>query len=452
MEDLEIMSENSFKKIDVGGLQITPIQKSELLEQLTKRIANKEKTFVVTPYSEFLYSSLRRPEIRNLLNSSDYAIADGVAILWARYFLSIPLTLKNFYLNIIQAWWQVVWTGASILLRPSLLYKEIPEKIVGADLVWDLASLAEKNNFTLYLLGGLGDVPKKTSEKLLAKYPNLKIVGTSNKDMHDPSIIDDIVMSKPDMLFVAFKAQEAEDWIANHLGDLPISFAIALGGTFDYITGAKKQPPKFIRGIGLEWLYRLLTQPSRLKRIFNATFGLVLGLVRHKVFSSMSYRQSVVAIVRNSEGKVLAVQRNPHDPYLVATGNEGKEYKFANYWQFVRGGAEIGEALEETGRRELREEMNIKNVEFIKASDKKITYDWTNALRPLINNIYHHRGQEQSILYYDFKGQDEEIKPDGKELVNYKWVDLSDLHNVIYKENMDLVELVKSDLQVEKPH
>lgn len=443
-------NETDLKKINVAGLDISPITKPVLLAQITERIRNKQKTFVITPYSEFLYSSLRRPELMSVFNSSDFAIADGMGILWARYFLSIPLSFKNFYLTILQAWFQVVWTGASILLRPSLMYKVIPEKIVGADFAWDLAELAEKNNFTVYLLGSLGDIPKITAQKLQAKFPNLKIVGTSNKDMHDPSILLDIQNAKPDMLLVAFKAQEAENWIANHLADLPVSFAIALGGTFDYIAGAKKQPPKFIRGVGLEWLYRLITQPTRFRRISNATWGLVLGLVRHKVFNHMTYRQSVVSIAVNSEDKVLAVQRNPHDPYLMATGNEGKEYKFANYWQFVRGGTEKGESIEVTAKRELYEEINITDVELIKISEKTITYDWTNALRPLINNIYHHRGQEQTIVYFRYNGDGSEIKPDGRELVNYQWLALDELENVIYKENMDLVELIKSDLSIEK--
>lgn len=270
------------KKVDIAGLKIDAITKADLLKKIGERIGRKEKTFVVTPYSESLYASLRQSSVRELLNKADFSIPDGIGILWAQLFLAQPLALNNFYLNILQAWAQVVWTGAAILLSPRLLYKTFPEKIVGADLAWDLAALASEHGFSIYILGARGDVAITTARKFQAKFPNLKIVGTSNKNADDPSIFSDIAKAQPDMLLVAFNPLVQEQWIADHLRDLPVSFAIALGGTFDYIAGAKRQPPRFIRKVGLEWLYRLVTQPSRVKRIFNATWGLVISLVRHK--------------------------------------------------------------------------------------------------------------------------------------------------------------------------
>ncbi len=278
---------NSSRKIDVAGLQIDAITKHELLSQIEQRIKSRQKTRVTTPYSEMLYASLRRREVRDLLNSFDYSIADGVGILWAQLFLSRPLTAKNFYTKVIQAWGQMVWTGAAILLHPSLLYRTIPEKIVGADLIWDLAQLAEKNNFKVYLLGSKGDVAQRAAKKLQSKFPSLQIVGTSNKNPDDLSSLVDIATTQTDMLLVTYNPLEQEQWLAEHLNQTPAPFGIALGGTFDYLAGEKKQPPQVVRAIGLEWLYRLITQPSRLMRIYRGVWGLTLALIRLKVFRDM---------------------------------------------------------------------------------------------------------------------------------------------------------------------
>ncbi len=323
------MSKELTAKIDIAGLKISPVRKTELTSVIAERIKSQQKTFVCTPYSEFLFASFSKPEFRDVVNSADFAISDGIGILWARYFLIQPLFFKGYFLSILESWLQVVWTGASILLIPQRLYQNgIPEKIVGADFAWDLANLAAENNFSLYLLGGMGDVPELTAKELKNKFPNLNIVGASNKDMNDETIFDDLNLVKPDMLFVAFKAQAAEEWIAANLENLPTQFVIALGGTFDYVAGKKKQPPRFVREAGLEWLYRLITQPSRVKRIFNATWGLVLGLVRYKVFDNAGFRANGVAVVVNNEGKILLCKRVP------SYSKSNPKFYFEDYWQF----------------------------------------------------------------------------------------------------------------------
>ena len=130
-------------KVDIAGLQVNAVTKQQLLDHVAQRTRSKQKTFVTTVYSEFLYQSMRDNEIRTLLNKADIAVADGIGVLWAQTFLARPFTVGNFYLKIIQAWWQVVITGATILLHPKAMYKVFPEKIVGASLIWDLAALAD---------------------------------------------------------------------------------------------------------------------------------------------------------------------------------------------------------------------------------------------------------------------------------------------------------------------
>lgn len=437
------MSAETISKIDVAGLKISSVKKAELLPAISTRIKSNQKTFVCTPYSEFLHATFTKPEFRDVLNSADFAIADGIGILWARYFLSIPMFFKRYYLSILESWVQVIWTGATILLNPKRLYQNgIPEKIVGADFAWDLARLAAENNFSLYLLGGMGDVPELTSKVLKNKFPNLNVVGASNKDMNDESIFEDLNLVKPDMLFVAFKAQTAEEWIVSNLENLPVKFVIALGGTFDYIAGKKKQPPRFVRNAGLEWLYRLITQPSRVHRIFNATWGLVLGLVRYKVFDNAGFRANGVAVVVNSEGKILLCKRVP------SYSKSNPKIFFEDYWQFPQGGLDKNENHVFGAQRELREETGISSVEVLGEARFKNSYLWNNPTRKLFRfKTYHFKGQIQDTVFFKFVGEETEIKLDQRELLTYEWLSPQEVLKKIAPERVFHAEKVLAELE-----
>jgi N-acetylglucosaminyldiphosphoundecaprenol N-acetyl-beta-D-mannosaminyltransferase len=428
-------------KVDVAELQLHPWTKTQLLQILQQRISSHHQTFITTPYSEFLFHALRDPAIRDLLNSADIAVPDGIGILWADYFLRQPFHFRNFYLKIVEAWAQVVYTGAAILLSPRKLYRTFPEKIVGADLFWDLIKMATENNFSVFLLGARGDTAERVKTILLQKFPSLQIVGTSNKASTDPSIIEQLAAAQPDLLFVAFQPLQQEQWIADHLKSLPTSLAIGLGGTFDYVAGNQPRPPRFVRQIGLEWLYRLITQPQRLGRIINAVPGLILSLVRYKVFMSMPYRQNAVAVAINSHNEVLIVRRNPHTQY----GNLHE--KFKNYWQFPQGGFDDGEDKVAASARELREETGLSDVKVLGVSESLNHYFWSNGRRNLLFNHLKFKGQEQHTVYFRYFGGKAEVVPDGEENTEFRWVTLENLVAELAPERQPHGRVVKADLE-----
>jgi len=155
--------------------------------------------------------------------------------------------------------------------------KSFPEKIVGAGLILDIAKLARDNNLSVYLLGGYADTPKIVAEKLNATL-------YSNKNPGDASVIEDINESNPDILLVAYGPIKQEKWIYENLPKLTsVKLVIGVGGSFDYIAGKRLSPPKWMRKIGLEWLWRLITQPQRIKRIWQATFSLIYNVIKYKV-------------------------------------------------------------------------------------------------------------------------------------------------------------------------
>src|SRR5437868_5830938 len=101
-------------KIDVGGLKVDAITKAELLQQISGQIKQGQKTFVITPYSEFLYHALQDAKIMEIYNKADFSVPDGIGIFWAAKFLSLPLTAKSYYGKILQALWQMFYTLLAI--------------------------------------------------------------------------------------------------------------------------------------------------------------------------------------------------------------------------------------------------------------------------------------------------------------------------------------------------
>lgn len=424
-------------KYIVAGLTIDSITKNDLLTEIRRNILANTKTFIITPYSEFLYRSLKNPEILETLNQATFAVPDGIGIFWAKKFLSIPLTAQSYYGKITQSAWQAFYSTLAILVNPNYVRGEFAEKIPGSDLIYDLSKLAVETNKSVYLLGGFGDTPKIAADKLRNGSANkLRVAGYSNKHPEDPSILEDIKKSGADFLFVAYGPIKQEQWIVKHMGELPCSLFIGLGGTFDYVAGARKTPPVFVRSIGLEWLWRLFTQASRerIKRIWQATAGLMHHLVLSKAQQTLPYRKNVVAVIINKENKVLVGLRfpEPHDPR-----NEP-------HWQFPQGGLDSGEEVVVGARREAQEEMGITSLEYIKTSSHINHYDWPLG--------FHHtlRGQAQQIVYFTFTGTDSEINlfnpPSKQEFTEYKWVSLKDLVNFVHKRRKAVAKIIENDL------
>ncbi|MHB8871548.1 MAG: WecB/TagA/CpsF family glycosyltransferase [Candidatus Doudnabacteria bacterium] len=426
-------------KINVLGIQINNQSKAVIIKELEQRIESGSKTFIVTPYSEFIHRTFLDYDFKQLLNSADFALPDGVAIQWLSYFLNIPYFFKNFYLKIFETYWQVLYSCAAIIFYPNKLKKIFPERISGVDFFWDLLELAEKKNLSIFLLGGYGNTPDLIASKIKERYPNVKIAGFSNKGPGNQDIVSEINISKADMLFVAYGPVKQETWIRTHLSKLDINLAIGLGGTFDYISGKVLRAPHFLRSVGLEWLFRLIMQPRRFKRIWNGTVRLIMGAFRYKVFMSMPYRQNVASVILNKENMVFVAKR----------GREAEKYGSVteDHWQFPQGGVDENEDLEKAVLREVREETNISALSILGKSEKTHSYLWNSTIRTLWFNRLKFKGQEQTIFYLKYQGNSSEIKLDGEELTEYKWVKPSEVKNIIHSVRSGMVDIVLEDLK-----
>lgn len=132
--------------------------------------------------------------------------------------------------------------------------------------------VGEKEGWTFYFLGGEEGIPEKAKENVLKDYPNAKIVGCHEgffKNDSEQNVIDEINRLQPNILFVATGHPRQEKWIYNHKDELKVDLAFGQGGTFDYEAGKIKRAPKFFQKLGIEWLWRLAKEPTRIKRMMQ---------------------------------------------------------------------------------------------------------------------------------------------------------------------------------------
>lgn len=220
-------------KKNVLGIGITDATEKEILEYILDHL--EKKIFIVTPNPELIILARKNPEYKTILNHAQIALCDGVGLFAAAKFLG----------------------------------KRLKQKISGVDFMEDLCREVSKKPITVGFLGGGGDVAEKTAECLQKKYPGLKVVfagqewGNNNNNYKR---YKDYKNHRIEILFVAFGSPKQEEWIAQNLETLPVSVAMGVGGAFDFISGGVWRAPLWVRKLGLEWLFRLLLQPWRVKR------------------------------------------------------------------------------------------------------------------------------------------------------------------------------------------
>ncbi len=239
---------------------------------------NGKKHFIATPNPEMLLAARKDMGFRRILNSTDLNIADGTGILWASTYLHKTKNIKSRTLKILIGIKYMIYTA----ILPSATKKILPERVTGTDMMEIICKNIGGEN-KVYLLGGTAGVADKTAEILKKKYGN-SIAGTSDSagdTEHEDAIVKHINETAPEILFVAFGTPKQELWISRNLPKMKsVKVAIGVGGAFDFISGNVKRAPRLMRRWGLEWLYRLIKQPSRIKRIINATIVFPFEVIR----------------------------------------------------------------------------------------------------------------------------------------------------------------------------
>jgi N-acetylglucosaminyldiphosphoundecaprenol N-acetyl-beta-D-mannosaminyltransferase len=249
---------------EVLGVRFHNLTRAEAARAIAGLAQSRFRAYVVKPYSEFMPRAARDPSIRNLLNTADLCLPDGIGILWAAHYLSLPGgTLRALY--------QLPLSLASLAFNPAAVRGPLKQNMAGVDLTWEMLAALDKISASIFLLGGTDAELRGTRERIEARFPRLRIAGahTGHFDLRGPQndvVVAEINAATPQALLVAMGFPLQERWIAANLSRLNVNVAIAEGGSFSFISGATRRAPAWMRRAGLEWLFRLLRQPSRLRR------------------------------------------------------------------------------------------------------------------------------------------------------------------------------------------
>jgi len=159
--------------------------------------------------------------------------------------------------------------GIGVVLAARLLGLSHAERVPGSELMPKLCEQAALKGYTVFLFGASAEVNQRAVAVLQDRYPGIRIVGSQHgyvKEEEMPSVIARINEFQPDLLFVALGSPHQELWMAHYLPQLKVKVCQGVGGTFDVIAGHVRRAPKVFRSLHLEWFYRLLSNPSRIRR------------------------------------------------------------------------------------------------------------------------------------------------------------------------------------------
>lgn len=164
----------------------------------------------------------------------------------------------------------VVPDGIGIVLAARARGQRLPERVTGVDLLDAFAAVAAQRGYRLFLLGAAPGVAEAAGQALALRHPGLVIAGTF---AGSPTVEDEtevragVAAAQADALFVAFGTPAQECWVARQRGQLGAAVAVGVGGAFDMLAGRVPRAPRWLRRVGLEWLYRLWREPWRWRRM-----------------------------------------------------------------------------------------------------------------------------------------------------------------------------------------
>lgn len=160
--------------------------------------------------------------------------------------------------------------GIGMVLAARIIYGHKLKRIPGAEFFFDVCELAQKEGYRVFVYGSKEEVNRKATDYLKSKYPELNIVGRSNGYVSEEDmgqLIEKINESKAQILFIALGSPKQEKWLTKYKDQLKyVRVCQGVGGTLDTIGGSVKRAPEFWQRVGLEWFYRLITEPKRIKR------------------------------------------------------------------------------------------------------------------------------------------------------------------------------------------
>ncbi len=248
-------------RVNVLGVGVSAITIAQAVDIIAGWIAAGDHQYVCVTGVHGVMESQDDPNLRHIHNRAGLVTPDGMPLVWVSRFRG---------------------------------YRHV-ERVYGPDLMLACCAASVSKGFRHFLYGGAPGVPDRLAEKLTERFPGLIVTGAWSPPFgevtpaEERATIDRINSANPDIVWVGLSTPKQERWMFRNVGQLRASVLIGVGAAFDFHAGLKRQAPLWMQRSGLEWLFRLGTEPRRLWRRYltnNPRFvwHLLLqlsGLVQH---------------------------------------------------------------------------------------------------------------------------------------------------------------------------
>lgn len=225
-----------WESVSVVGVRVSAVSLEVALAAIGTWVASRDRHYVTVTPAHAVMDAYRDPELRHIFNASGMTTPDGMAIVW--------------------------------LLR--LQGHRHVSRVYGPDLMLEVCRAGVAMGYRHFLYGGDEGVAGLLADRLKERFPGLQVVGTHTPpfrpltDAEDRQVVEKLNVSGADIVWVGLSTPKQERWMAAHLGRIDAPVMVGVGAAFDFLSGRKPQAPLWIQRSGLEWLFRLATEPRRL--------------------------------------------------------------------------------------------------------------------------------------------------------------------------------------------
>ncbi len=251
------------ERTNVLGVGISAINIPMALKTLDAWIERKYRTYVCITGVHGVMESQTDPELRKIHNQAGLVTPDGMPMVWMSRLAG---------------------------------HKHV-DRVYGPDLMLAVCEVSTEKGYRHFFYGGNEGVPELLRDKLQQKFPGLQVVGTYSPPFRpltpeeDAAIVAQINAAQPDIVWVGLSTPKQERWMAAHLGKVQAPVMVGVGAAFDFHAGLKQQAPRWMQRSGMEWFFRMVSEPKRLARRYlqnNPRFVIavlmqLLGLRRYKL-------------------------------------------------------------------------------------------------------------------------------------------------------------------------
>lgn len=223
------------KLVEVLGVKVDRITMQDARVILDGFLHERRNRLIVTANAEMVMMAQQDDELFQIMNTADLVLPDGVGVVWAS----------------------------------GRLGNRVPERVAGYDLTQVLLQDAAAAGWKVFWLGAAPGIAEAAAKQAELKFPGLLTVGTHDGYFPEgcEEIVESIRCAQPDLLLCALGVPRQEKWLSKNLDRLQVPVSIGVGGTFDVMAGKVKRAPLWWQKSGLEWAYRLIQQPGRLRRM-----------------------------------------------------------------------------------------------------------------------------------------------------------------------------------------